>query len=488
MSKSIGELHPRSLWSHFERICQIPHPSKHEERIRAYLVEFGKSHELETVVDRVGNVILRKPATRGLENRAVVCLQGHMDMVPQKNEDTAHDFLVDPIRPRIDGEVVRATGTTLGADNGIGVAAILAVLEAEDLAHGPLEALITVDEEAGMTGAKGLEGGLLRAEYLLNLDSEDEEEICVGCAGGLDTNITVPAPREELPAGFVAFELKISGLRGGHSGVDIALGRGNSNVLMARILFEAFQAHELRVVSIEGGSLRNVIPRETRATIAVPGAQADAVKELVEAEAAAIRREFSETDPDIRFELRSIATPKDAVRAHEGRQIVRALFACPNGPSYMTPGMPNLAETSTNLAAIRTGPDAITVTTLQRSSQDTRKAEVAHRVRAIFELAGGKAEHGNPYSGWNPNLKSPLLARMAALHEQKFGRKPVITATHGGLECGIIMGNYPWLDAVSIGPTMKFPHSPDEHVYIASVGRFWDYLVELLAAIPEKKA
>jgi dipeptidase D len=270
--------------------------------------------------------------------------------------------------------------------------------------------------------------------------------------------------------------------------MDIALGRGNSNVLLARLLFEAFQAHDTRVVSIEGGNLRNVIPRETRATIAVPAAQADAVKDLLETGAAAIRREFAAADPEIRFELRPVATPKDAIRAHEGKQLVRALFACPNGPSYMTPGMPELPETSTNLAAIRTGPDAVTVTTLQRSSQDTRKLELAHRIRAAFELAGGRAEHANGYSGWNPNMKSPLLARMAALHEQKFGRKPTITATHGGLECGIIMWIYPGLDAVSGGPTMKFPHSPDEHVYIASVGRFWDYLVELLGAIPEKRA
>ena len=488
MSTSIRDLHPRSLWGHFEQICQIPHPSKHEEKLRDYLVAFGRRHELETVVDGVGNVILRKPATTGMARRAVVCLQGHMDMVPQKNEETVHDFLVDPIRPRIDGEVVRATGTTLGADNGIGVAAILAVLEAKDLAHGPLEALITVDEEAGMTGAKGLEGGLLRAEYLLNLDSEDEEEICVGCAGGIDTTVTVPAPREALPAGFAAFELKLSGLRGGHSGVDIALGRGNSNVLVARMLFEAFGAHDVRVVAIEGGNLRNVIPRETRATLAVPAARAADVKALLEGAAAAIRKEFAEADPDIRFELRPVEPPKDAIRAHEGRQLVRALFACPNGPAFMTPGMPNLAETSTNLASIRTGPDAVTITTLQRSSQETRKLELAHRVRATFELAGGRAEHGGAYSGWNPNLKSPLLQRMAALHEKRFGRKPVITATHGGLECGIIMGNYPDLDAVSIGPTMKFPHSPDEHVYIASVGRFWDYLVELLGEIPEKRA
>jgi dipeptidase D len=488
MSQSIRDLYPRSLWSHFEQICQLPHPSKHEERLRDYLVAFGKNHGLDTTVDGVGNVILRKPATKGMENRAVVCLQGHMDMVPQKNEDTTHDFLVDPIRPRIDGEVVRATGTTLGADNGIGLSAILAVFEAKDLAHGPLEALITVDEEAGMTGAKGLGGGLLRAEYLLNLDSEDEEEICVGCAGGLDTTITVPAPRETLPAGFAAFELYLSGLRGGHSGMDIALGRGNSNVLVARMLFQVLEAHDARVVAIEGGNLRNVIPRETRATLAFPAERADAVKKLLEGLAAAIRGEFAETDPGIRFELRPVETPKDAIRPQEGRQLVRALYCCPNGPAFMTPGMPNLAETSTNLASIRTGPDAVTIATLQRSSQETRKVELAHRVRAAFELAGGHAEHGNGYSGWNPNLNSPLLHRMAALHEKKFGRKPVITATHGGLECGIIMGNYPKLDAVSIGPTIKFPHSPDEHVYIASVGRFWDYLVELLGEIPEKAA
>ena len=481
----LAALKPQPFWSHFEKLCSIPHPSKHEELIGRYLADFGRSLKLETILDDVGNVVIRKPASKGMEDRAWVCLQAHMDMVPQKDAGVRHDFLKDPIRPRVDGNFVRATGTTLGADNGTGVAAILAVLESKDLAHGPLEALITVNEEAGMTGAKGLKPGVLRSKMLLNLDSESDEELCVGCAGAMDTSVRLEAPEKDLPAGFAAFRVRLHGLRGGHSGIDIHLGRGNSNVLLARLLWEAAQEMDLRVASFEGGDLRNVIPRESRAVVAVASGKVRRFTRLIEALGGILRAEFSTTDPDVAVEVSPVEAPGKALGRGDGRRLLGAVFSAPNAVSYMSADMPGLTETSSNLAAVKLGGGEMTVVSLQRSAVDTRKHEVARRLKAHFELAGGEVECVDGYSGWKPDPKSPLLKLMVDVYRPVFGKDPKVNATHGGLECGILMGKYPQLDAVSIGANLHHPHSPDEHVEIDSVGRFWDYLVEVLKRVPK---
>ncbi|MFA6003753.1 MAG: aminoacyl-histidine dipeptidase [Elusimicrobiota bacterium] len=482
----LGQLKPAALWRHFEKLCEIPHPSKHEEKIGKYLADFGRSIGVETIQDEVGNVILRKPATAGMADRPWVCLQAHMDMVPQKNADVQHDFLKDPIRPKVDGKVVRACGTTLGADNGIGVAAIMAVFEAKDIVHGPLEALITVDEEAGMTGAKGLKPGLLRSSIMINVDSENEDELCVGCAGGMDTSVRAVAPEEALPAGFAGFAVRVHGLRGGHSGIDIHLGRGNSNILLARLLWEAAGNMDLRLASFEGGDLRNVIPRDTRAVVAVPAKDADRFKKHVGDMAATFKAEFSSADPDISVEVSPLpAPPAKAVRAGDGKRLLAAIFSAPNGVSYMCADMPGLTETSSNLAAVRIGGGAMSILSLQRSAQDSRKYELGSQLKAHFELAGLEVSSGNGYSGWKPNPKSPMVKHLAAVYRRVYGGDPKISATHGGLECGILLGSYPGMDAISIGANLHFPHSPDEHVEIDSVGRAWDYLLEVLKTIPK---
>jgi dipeptidase D len=484
MAGILVKLQPESLWRHFEAICAIPHPSRHEEAIRQHLVTFGARVGLETIVDSVGNVIIRKPATPGLENRQPVCLQAHMDMVPQKNAETAHDFLVDPIRPQIDGDVVRATGTTLGADNGIGLAMILAVLEATDLVSGPIEALITVNEEAGMTGAKGLVPGLLNSRLMLNLDNENEHELCIGCAGALDTLATLPTPAEPLPAGHVGFELRVGGLRGGHSGIDINLGRANAVVLVARLLWQAMRAFDVRLQLLDAGSLRNAIPRDGKAVFTVLADQAEACLRQLEADIQTIGVEFAHADPQIAISVQPCAAPAAVIETAAAAHLISALFACPNGMMYESPDVPGLIETSSNLGVVKTEDGHATVVTLQRSAVDSRKEELAHRVATVFTLAGGQAEHANGYTGWRPNAASPLLATMKQTFAEVYGHEPEVTATHGGLECGIIMGAYPDLDAVSCGPTIRFPHSPDEQVDIASVGRFWHFLCAVLARVP----
>ncbi|HPC84123.1 MAG TPA: aminoacyl-histidine dipeptidase [Thermoanaerobaculaceae bacterium] len=484
MTRVLASLQPEPVWRHFEAICAIPHPSRHEEAIRRHIVGLAGRLGLQATVDAVGNVIIAKPATPGMEDRQPLCLQAHMDMVPQRRPDVAHDFLTDPIRPQVVGEVVKATGTTLGADNGIGVAMILAVLEATDLSHGPLEALLTVNEEAGMTGAKGLVPGLLESKMMLNLDGENEVELCIGCAGALDTLATFPAPEEPVPGGHAAFELAIGGLRGGHSGIDINLGRANAVMLTARLLWQAMNALPVRLATLEAGSLRNAIPREGRAVLTVPADQAEALVRQIEADAATIGREFSHADPAIHISIQPCDLPATVVEAGAASRLVRALFACPNGVMYMSPEVPGLIETSSNLGVARLDGGSASVVTLQRSAVDSRKQELASRIAAVFTLAGGTAEHANGYSGWRPNAASPLLALLTRTFREVSGREPEVTATHGGLECGIIMGAYPELDAVSLGPTIRFPHSPDEEVDIASVERFWAFLRAVLERIP----
>lgn len=485
MSDAIKNLKPAEVWEHFYTLTQIPRPSKHEAQATKYLEEFGKKLGLETEVDAVGNVVIRKPATPGMEDRTGIVLQSHIDMVPQKNSDVKHDFEKDPIETYIDGEWVRARGTTLGADNGIGAAAAMGVMASKTLKHGPVEALFTVDEETGMTGAIHLSPKALKGRILLNLDSETEGELYVGCAGGLDASISIPYDEEKIDATRVGVRLSVKGLKGGHSGMDIAIGRGNSIKLMMRTL-NHLEDLDPRFVALEGGSLRNAIPREAFATLALPKAEADAFIQGVEKMAEVYKKEFAGTDDGITLttERCDISGSMMSRQGHE--RVVRALFVCPNGVIRMSDSMPGLVETSTNLAVVKMEGGKVTGQCLLRSSVETAKDALAEKMRALFHLAGAEVKFDNGYPGWNPNMQSPILKTMREKYKSMYGRDPKIMAIHAGLECGILGGGYPDMDMISFGPTIMSPHSPDERVQIESVGQFWDFLCGVLADSPKK--
>lgn len=486
MSNILGSLQPATLWNHFERICAIPHPSKYEEKLREHIVAWAKSKGLENVIDEVGNVIIRKPATKGMENRKGIVLQAHLDMVPQKNNDTNHDFEKDPIRPRIEGEWVKATGTTLGADNGIGLAAAMAVLESTDLVHGQVEALFTVDEETGMTGAFGLKPGLLTGDILMNLDSEDEGELFVGCAGGTNANMTFKYADESVPEGVEAFKLYVGGLKGGHSGVDIALERGNSNKILNRILWNAHKMYDLRISSIDGGTLRNAIPRESFAVVVLPKAKVAAFKNYVSEFLPIIVNEYKGVETDIKITLEPVAVPKTIIDLRTTFNFLNAVYATPNGVIRMSQDMKGLVETSTNLAIVKSENNEIKVQCLLRSSVDSAKQNLEEMVESVYNLAGAESIFDGQYPGWKPNMDSPILKEMLNAYEKQFGNKPKIAAIHAGLECGLLGGVYKNWDMISFGPTIRFPHSPDEKINITSVKKFWDFLVETLKNAPKK--
>lgn len=486
MSNSLNNLEPRSIWTHFAELCNIPRPSKKERSAVEFAAEFGRKLGLETIVDPVGNVVIRKPATKGMENRKGIVLQGHLDMVPQKNSDVQHDFEKDPIQPYIDGEWVKAKGTTLGADNGVGVATGMAILESKDIPHGPIEVLLTVDEETGMTGAIELQPGLLKGDILINLDSEDEDELCIGCAGGLNASTTARYTEEPTPAGYAACKLSLRGLKGGHSGVDIHLGRGNANKFMARFLRKAAQKFSIRLNYVEGGNLRNAIPREAFAIVAMPAAQQDAFCAYVKEFEAILKNEFKNTEPELSFACGKTAAPEKVMTADFQMRFVNAVFGCPNGVARMNDAIPGLVETSNNLAVVKAENGEARVLCLLRSSVDSAKEGLAERIAGIFELAGMEMVFDGGYPGWKPNPDSAILATMKGIYEKMFGSTPHIRAIHAGLECGIIGGVYPNLDMVSCGPTIKFPHSPDEKVNIASVQHFWDFLLDTLKNAPVK--
>jgi dipeptidase D len=486
MSNEILNLAPGQIWKNFYSLTQIPRPSKNEGRIIAFIRDFGENLKLETHVDGVGNVIIRKAATPGMENRKTVTLQTHLDMVPQKNSDTKHDFEKDPIDAYIDGEWVKARGTTLGSDNGMGVSAAMAVLESNEIAHGPIEALFTIDEETGMTGAFGIAPGMLKGEILLNLDSEDEGELYIGCAGGLDAVITLPYKEKPAPRKHNAFILSIKGLRGGHSGLDISLGRGNSNKLLCRFLYEASRKFGLRLSSFNGGNLRNAIPRESFATVMIPAKREKEFRAAVKEFAKIIKNEFQATEPDLRFEAAKSKKPKKVISRNGQSRLIRSIYACPNGVIRMSDGVPGLVETSNNLAIVKTEKRGATVCCLLRSSVDSAKLDLGQMIKSVFELAGANVELTGGYPGWKPNPDSPILHTMKKVYEDKYGKTPEVKAVHAGLECGLIGGIYPKMDMISFGPTIRFPHSPDEKVLIESVGKFWDYLVETLKNIPAK--
>lgn len=487
MKKSIKELSPKVVWTHFDSLTQIPRPSKHEDKIQKFMLDFGKGLGLETIRDEVGNIIIRKPATKGMENKKGVILQAHLDMVPQKNSDKQHNFETDPIETIIDGEWVTANGTTLGADNGMGVAAAMAVLSSKDIEHGPIEALFTCDEETGMTGAFGLKPGLLKGDILLNLDSEDEGELYVGCAGGTDATSTIPYNEKNLDADkYATYLLTLKGLKGGHSGMEIILQRGNSNKLLNRFLLDNIDKFDIKVVSINGGGLRNAIPRESFVTVAVcKNKTADFEKAVSEYEKM-FKSELASVEPDLEFYCEKADAADKYIDEEVIAKLVKAVSACPNGVIRMSDDMEGLVETSSNLASVKSGDGKIVVQCLLRSSVDTAKEELGNRIKSVFELAGADVVLDGSYPGWKPNMDSPILSTMQNTYKKLYGKTPEIKAIHAGLECGLLGGVYPNWDMISFGPTIRFPHSPDEKVSIPSVEKFWEFLLATLKNIPNK--
>jgi dipeptidase D len=482
---SIATLNPERVWKHFYALTQIPRPSKHEEKVIEFAAKFGKDLGLETIVDEVGNVIIRKPATKGMENRKGIILQGHLDMVPQKNNDKVHDFEKDPIEAYIDGDWVKAKGTTLGGDNGIGLAMAMAVLEAKDLEHGPIEALFTADEETGMTGAFGLKPGLLNGSILINLDSEEEGELCTGCAGGLDGNFIFKYKEENVPAGYEAYKLTVSGLKGGHSGVDIALGRGNANKILFRTLYKLDKEYKIHLTAIDGGSLRNAIPREAFAIFVAPAGKAAEIKKTVETLFKLVAAELSATDEGLKMIVEPVAAPAMVFDAATQKNLMLAVYACPNGVMRMSDSLP-IVETSTNLAIIKSDTGAIKVSCLLRSSVDSAKDDLSDMMGTVFTLAGAEVGFSGAYPGWKPNPASAILRAMKDVYKKLYGKEPAVSAIHAGLECGLLGGVYPGLDMISCGPTLRFPHSPDEQLNIPSVDKCWKFLLGTLKNAPAK--
>lgn len=477
---NIDSLQPAAIWKHFLSLTQIPRPSGQKKEIGDFLVAYGKSLGLETLQDEIGNVLIRKPASVGMENHPGVILQGHMDMVPQKNNDTVFDFSKDAIRAYVDGEWVTAEGTTLGADNGIGVATAMAILEDTTLVHPPLEMLVTVDEETGMYGAFDLKGGWLQGKTLLNLDSEEEGELYVGCAGGVDTTVTFsyfPAP---VPAGDVALKLTLTGLKGGHSGCDIHLQRANANKLLFRFLKDAVAECEARLSSVQGGSLRNAIPREAEAIVTVPADGVEDIRELVADYEDLFIREYDGVEEGIRFFAEETSLPEGLLPEEIQDALIHSVIACPNGVYRMIPEMPDVVETSNNLAVIATTDKEVTISCLTRSSVESRKEELQEIIDSCFALAGAKVVFSGSYPGWKPNLQSHILELMQQTYREEFAQDARIITIHAGLECGIIGRNYPDMDMISFGPTIKHPHSPEEKVNIAAVDKFYRFLLATL--------
>lgn len=482
----LSQLSPQPLWDIFAKICSIPHPSYHEEQLAEHIMGWAKEKGLHAERDQVGNILIRKPATAGMENRKPVVLQAHLDMVPQKNNDTVHDFTKDPIQPYIDGEWVKARGTTLGADNGIGMASALAVLADDSVEHGPLEVLLTMTEEAGMDGAFGLQANWLQADILINTDSEEEGEIYMGCAGGIDFISTLPLSREAIPAGFETFKLTLKGLKGGHSGGDIHLGLGNANKLLARFLAGHVAELDLRLVDFNGGTLRNAIPREAFATVAVSASKADELKKLSSVYLEILKNELSAKEKNLTVVLGSVTTDKAALTAQSRDTFVQLLNATPNGVIRNSDVAKGVVETSLNVGVVTMGDDSAEIICLIRSLIDSGKEYVVSMLESLGTLAGAKTSAKGSYPGWQPDASSPVMALVRETYQRLFNSTPNIQVIHAGLECGLFKKPYPDMDMVSIGPTITGPHSPDEQVHIESVGHYWTLLTELLKAIPVK--
>lgn len=480
----VKDLKPALIWACFDEITKVPRPSCHEEQIREYLLKFAEKHGVESKTDKVGNVVLRKPATEGYENAPTVVLQAHMDMVAEKNGNVEHDFLKDPIETYVDGDWVKARGTTLGADNGIGMAAALAVMADDTLKHGPVEALFTVNEEMGLEGAQKLGKGMIEGKILVNLDSEDDGEIFVGCAGGIDTTAVFTYKRSFSPENFSYFKVSVSGLLGGHSGGDIHLGRANANKLVARFIWNCSQKWDIEVSTIKGGNLRNAIPREAEAVFGVHSEHSSEIKKYMEKYVAEIKNEYKGVEPSMEFQIEPVGRPEYCIDSNTSLALIRALYSAPHGVYSMSRDLEGLVETSTNLAAVKMeGDDKIKVTTSQRSSVESRKFDMGNQVEAHFQLAGAEVSHSDGYPGWAPNMESPIMKISAEAYEELFNVKPKIKAIHAGLECGLFLANNPALDMVSIGPTMTGVHSPDEQLLIPTVEKFWKHLVLMLEKV-----
>lgn len=482
----ISKLPPEPVWQLFDMICSIPHPSKHEEQLAQTIIRWAQDQDLAVRRDPTGNVFIKKPATAGMEDKKAVVLQAHIDMVPQKNEDTVHDFIRDPIQPYIDGEWVTAKGTTLGADNGIGMATCLAVLASDDIKHGPLEVLLTIDEEAGMGGAFGLEAGWLEGEILLNTDSEQEGEVYMGCAGGVDAALTFNILREAQPAGYVTRQLSLKGLKGGHSGVDIHTGRGNANKLLARFLADHAAELDLRLIEFRGGSLRNAIPREAFVTLAVPATNQDKLARLFQAYIEILQTELGHIETNLIGYNQAADGQHEVLIQADQQRLIAALNACPNGVMRMSDDIEGVVETSLNLGVINSEQDKISVLCLIRSLIDSGRSQTEGMLTSIAELAGADIQFSGAYPGWKPDADSEIMHIFRDMYQGIYGHKPNIMVIHAGLECGLFKKPYPHMDMISFGPTIKFPHSPDEKVKIDTVGLFWQQMVALLENIPAK--
>lgn len=482
----IKDLQPALLWSAFYEITKVPRPSRHEEKIRKYLLDFAKKHSIDAKTDEVGNVVMKKAATPGRENAPVVVLQSHMDMVAEKNSEVSHDFLVDPIQTYIDGDWVKAKGTTLGADNGIGMAAALAVMADNTIEHGPVEALFTVNEEIGLEGAENLGKDMITGKILINLDSEDDGEIFIGCAGGIDTTAIFNYKRSFSPDNFSYYKVKVSGLLGGHSGGDIHLGRANANKLIARFIWECSNKWNIEVSTFNGGNLRNAIPREAEAVFGLNDIHKEEVAKFLHQYAEEIRNEFKGVEPSLKLEITRAEKPEYCIDSNTSLKLIRALYSAPHGVISMSKDIEGLVETSTNLAAVKMEDECkIKVTTSQRSSLESRKNDIAGQVEAHFQLAGAEVSHSDGYPGWAPNMDSEIMKVSAEAYEELFGVKPQIKAIHAGLECGLFLKKYPELDMVSFGPTMRDVHSPDEKLLIPTVDKFWNHLCLVLKKISD---
>ncbi len=486
MGSVLGHLKPELVWYHFEEICKHPRPSKKEEKIAEYVVSVGKRLGLQTEKDKFGNILIRKPATPGFENRKTVALQGHIDMVCEKNRDVEHDFDNDPIYPYIDGDWVKAKGTTLGADNGIGVACALAVLESKDIEHGPIECLFTLDEETGLTGASSLKKNWLKADILINMDSEDIGVIFIGCSGGKNTAATFKAKLEKAPRNYSSYELKVAGLKGGHSGLEIQVGRGNAVKILNRAIWSYSQENNIRLAEINGGNKHNAIPREAFAVALVPKSDEKKLKKFVAKYNETVKSEYAAVEPDLLVSMEKHSAPEKVMDEKTQKHLVNALYAIPHGVIKMSNDIPGLVETSTNLAVVETVGKNINIVTSQRSPVYSQNVDITNMVSAVLKLAGAEITYGDGYPGWAPDINSDILKVFKSTFTKMYGKEPEVTAIHAGLECGIIKEKYPDMDMISFGPTMRDVHSPAEKLQISTVPEFFNQLKTVLKNIPAK--
>lgn len=486
MSQDVRALEPKALWNKFADLNAVPRPSKKEERVIKFMKDFGAKLGLETIEDEVGNVIIKKPATAGMEDRVTIVMQSHLDMVHQKNNDTVFDFDTQGIEMYVDGDWVKAKGTTLGADNGLGVATIMAILESTDIPHPAIEALFTIDEETGMTGAMGLKGGLLTGDILLNLDTEEDDEIGVGCAGGIDVTARRTYEEEETPEFKIGYQVEVKGLQGGHSGMQIHEGLGNANKIMNRVLFDGFENFGLRISQIEGGSLRNAIPRESKAIIAIDAIHEEAFLAEMKEQANTIKKELKTMEPDLEILVTKTETPEKIMDLGVQEGVTRAIYAALNGVYRMSADIPELVETSNNIARVTIKDGEIEIACLTRSSVESSKLDLANTLRATFELTGCEVEFSGDYPGWTPNMEASILKVVTNVYERLNNEKPHVAACHAGLECGILGQNYPDMEMISFGPNIKGAHSPDERAQISSAQKYWKFVLEILKEIPKK--